>query len=96
MPNKYLPIGTVVTLKGATIKLMITGFCVMDKTKQDKVYDYSGLPFPVGEFSEAGKALFNHSQIEIIEHMGLMNEEEAEFKKNLDQLIIVSGIKSGE
>ena len=27
MKEKFLPIGTVVTLKGGTVKLMIVGFC---------------------------------------------------------------------
>ena len=34
--DKYLPIGTVVLLRGGTKKAMITGFCTFDNAHQDK------------------------------------------------------------
>ena len=46
--DKYLPIGSVVILKGAKRKLMITGYIQIDLKKLDKVYDYSGCLFPEG------------------------------------------------
>lgn len=86
MENKYgrfLPVGTVVLLKGASKKLMITGFCSFDEEKKDKAYDYTGCLYPEGIISSKQMALFNHSQIEKIFFLGYQNEEEKEFKQKL-------------
>ena len=40
MKEKYLPIGSVVILKGATKKVMITGFFSIADQDQQVVYDY--------------------------------------------------------
>ena len=34
--GRFLPLGTVVLLKGAKKRLMITGFCSFDEEKKDK------------------------------------------------------------
>ena len=36
--EKYLPIGSVVILKGATKRLMISGFCAIDNSNKDKIW----------------------------------------------------------
>lgn len=40
--KKYLPIGTVVMLKGGKKRIMITGFCCVNEEKNNKIYDYCG------------------------------------------------------
>ena len=37
MRDKYLPIGSVVLLKGGTKKVMITGFCSIAEENQEKI-----------------------------------------------------------
>lgn len=81
--GKFLPLGTVVLLKGATKRLMITGFCSYDGTKKDKAYDYTGCLYPEGIISSKQMALFNHSQIDKIYYLGYSDEEEKAFKKKL-------------
>ncbi len=81
--GKFLPIGTVVLLKGAKKRLMITGFCSFDEAKKDKAYDYTGCLYPEGIISSKQMALFNHSQIEKVYHLGLRDEEEKQFKQKL-------------
>lgn len=81
--GKFLPIGTVVLLKGAKKRLMITGFCSFDEAKKDKAYDYTGCLYPEGIISSKQMALFNHSQIEKVFYLGLRDEEEKKFKQNL-------------
>lgn len=81
--GKFLPIGTVVLLKGAKKRLMITGFCSFDEGKKDKAYDYTGCLYPEGIISSKQMALFNHSQIEKVYHLGLRDEEEKQFKQKL-------------
>lgn len=81
--GKFLPIGTVVLLKGAKKRLMITGFCSYDEEKKDKAYDYTGCLYPEGIVTNKQMALFNHSQIEKVYHVGLKDQEETIFKQNL-------------
>lgn len=85
--EKYLPIGTVVLLKDATKKLMITGFCVSAQAKKEEIYDYSGCLYPEGIISSNETALFNHNQIDKIYHFGFRDEEEKNFKKKLEEAI---------
>ncbi len=85
--GKYLPVGTVVLLQNGTKRIMINGFCTMDANKPDKVYDYSGVLFPEGSLSSDQTLLFDHSQIVRIDHIGLQDQEEAEFKVKLNELV---------
>ena len=82
MKDKYLPIGSVVLLKGSKKRLMITGFCIKDKDK-DIMYDYCGCLYPEGVIEPQKIALFNHEQIVKIYFIGLEDSSEIEFKKNL-------------
>ena len=83
--DKYLPIGSVVLLKGATKRLMISGFCAIDNSNKDKIWDYSGCMYPEGFLNSNQICLFDHDQIEKIYHIGLSNDnEEKEFKANLN------------
>lgn len=85
--NKYLPIGTVVLLKNAKKKIMITGFAVKGKETGDKIFDYIGCLYPEGTISSDKNLLFNHNQIDKIYHMGFVSEEEKEFKTKFNKLI---------
>ena len=83
--EKYLPIGTVVILKGATKRLMISGFCALDNSNKDKIWDYSGCMYPEGFLNSNQICLFDHDQIDKIYHIGLSNDsEEKEFKESLN------------
>lgn len=83
--EKYLPIGTVVLLKNAIKRIMITGFCSREKNdSESKIYDYCGCLYPEGSLTSDKALLFDHSQIDKIYHIGLSNDdEEKKFKKNL-------------
>ena len=83
--EKFLPLGSVVLLSGATKRLMITGFCPVDE--ENEVYDYCGCMYPEGVLSSDETALFNHSQIDKIYFMGLNDKEEKVFKENLNKQI---------
>ena len=91
MEEKYLPIGTVVLLKGGTKKVMINGFCAVTEAKKDKIFDYRGCPFPEGVLESSGVALFDHDQIQEIVHMGYKNDESINF---LDKLEIIVNPKA--
>lgn len=84
--EKYLPIGTVVMLTGGKKRVMITGFCAVQEAEQEKMWDYSGCLYPEGLLSSNQNCLFNHEQIEKIYYLGLIDEEEKEFKKKLKEI----------
>ncbi len=85
MEKKYLPIGTIVRLKGGSKRICISGFCALTKEQGKKVFDYSGVIYPEG-FVRADKTLvFDHIQIEEIYYMGFIDDEEKEFKSKLDK-----------
>jgi len=85
--EKYLPVGTVVLLRNGTKRVMINGFCTMDASKPEKVYDYSGVLFPEGSLSSDQTLLFDHEQIVRVDHMGLDDDEEKSFKAKLKEIV---------
>ena len=87
MEEKFLPVGTVVLLQNGTKRVMINGFCSIDSEDPNTVYDYSGVLFPEGSLSSDQTLLFNHDQIVRIDHMGLIDDEETEFKAKLAEIL---------
>ena len=85
--EKYLPVGTVVLLQNGTKRVMINGFCTMDASNPSKIYDYSGVLFPEGSLSSDQTLLFDHSQIVRVDHMGLKDQEELDFKVKLKEIV---------
>ena len=86
--DKFLPIGTVVLLKGSTKRAMITGFCSIEEGHNDIVYDYNGCIYPEGFLQSNQTFLFNHNQIEEVCYMGLAEDkEEQEFKTKLNEFL---------
>lgn len=85
MIEKYLPIGTVVTLKEGTKKIMIIGYCPINDKNQ--MYDYSACPFPEGVINPNRIVAFNHNNIEMIYQKGIENEEYVKFNKSLNDIV---------
>lgn len=72
--KELLPIGSVVMLKGATKKLMITGILQVNPAEK-KMYDYLGVPYPEGYVSADRNFLFNHEDIWEIAFHGYSERE---------------------
>lgn len=87
MKEKYLPIGTVVMLKGGKKRVMICGYCMIDEKNQNIVYDYDGCMFPEGVLNSNQALLFNHDQIEKIYFVGLEDQEEKVFVEKLKMTV---------
>ncbi len=87
MKEKYLPIGSVVILKGAKKRIMITGYAQIDMEKKDKVYDYCGCLFPQGIISTENTLLFNHDKIEKIFAIGYSDDEGKDFLEKLKETL---------
>ncbi len=91
--GKFLPIGTVVLLKGGKKELMITGYCIfptgelyengkkIDST--GKMYDYCACTYPEGIIRQDQIIGFNHDQIEKICYQGYKTTEHDGFNHML-------------
>lgn len=84
--EKFLPIGSVVLLKGGTKKAMITGFCSVASEEKTKIYDYTGCIYPEGYLDFDQVCLFDHDQIEKVYHLGYIDDEEKSFKEELKEV----------
>lgn len=84
---KYLPLGSVITLKYGWKKLMIMGYSPIDMNKKDKIYDYLGCFYPEGVITTQINILFNHEDIKSIHSIGLIDEEQKHFMDDIKDLI---------
>ena len=94
MKERFLPIGTVVLLKGANKELMITGYCIFPTGTQikdgqevpaeQKMYEYGACTYPEGVLDSGTIQAFNHNQIDKIIHMGYESDSQKELSKILN------------
>ena len=84
--EKYLPIGSVVLLKDAKKRVMVTGFVAQSQETGDKVFDYMGCLYPEGIISSEQNLLFNHEQIDKIFYLGYSDEEWIEVHSKLKEV----------
>ena len=78
--KKYLPLGSIVTLKESEKKLMIIG---RSQTCNDVFYDYSACLFPEGYLGKDQLYVFNNDDVENLYYVGMQNEEEFIFRRAL-------------
>lgn len=71
--EKFLPIGTVCSIKGNDALVMITGYFSMEYHNQIKIYDYRGTSYPIGNLDNSSFS-FNHNDISDIKYLGFKNE----------------------
>lgn len=85
MKDRYLPIGTVVLLKGGEKKVMITSYLIFSNGEdaEKKMYDYGGCAFPEGIIESNYAVGFNHDQIDKVIHLGFVNDEQ----KGLNEIL---------
>ena len=72
--NQLLPIGSVVILRNAKKRLMITGVFPI-QTEEEEVYDYIAVIYPEGYIGPRSNYVFNHGDIEEILFKGYDDEE---------------------
>lgn len=95
MKERFLPIGTVLLLKGGKKEVMITSYCIFPTNIQikegkavkpdQKMYEYGGCIYPEGILDTSMSCAFNHNQIEKIVHMGYESEEQKKLSTNLNK-----------
>ena len=84
--DKYLPIGSVVFLKGGIKKAMIVGIMHTSKINEDYVeHDYIAVLYPEGFITTQTMFMFNHDQITDVIYRGYDNPERSEFIDRLEK-----------
>ncbi len=88
MEERFLPIGTVVILKGGKKELMIMSYCVMpdgqayDKDGETdvkgKMFDYGACFYPEGMLTSDQMFVFNHEQIDKVCFKGYVTDAQKE------------------
>ncbi len=79
--EKYMPIGSVLSIKGSYKKYMIIGFNYDDQNGIS--YDYLGCEYPFGVSSNNAPTLFNHEMIDKVFHIGFINDQERAYKEQM-------------
>ena len=82
--DKFLPIGTVVLLKGGKKEVMIITYCVFP---EGKLYEYGACTYPEGVIEHDTIIGFNHDQIEKVCHMGYETDDQKGFATHLDMVM---------
>lgn len=83
--KKYLPLGSVVLMKDATKRVMITGYAVKSPEFGDKLWDYLGCLWPEGMIAPDKNLLFDHKDIQQIYAIGYTDDEQKKFMAALDK-----------
>ena len=83
--EKYLPIGSIVLLKGGTKRIMVYGRKQLQVGTSTE-WDYIGCLYPEGNINEEYVYLFNHEQVDKVFFMGYQDQEELDF---LDKQLLI-------
>ena len=99
--EKFLPIGTVVFLKGGKKELMIISYCIVpsgeayDKNGKidvsNTMFDYGACVYPEGMITSDQLFAFNHEQIEKVVFMGYETDKQKDISN-----ILVGGLAERE
>lgn len=82
--EKYLPLGSVVIMKDAKKRVMVTGYAAVSPETSDKVWDYIGCLWPEGMLSPDKNLLFDHDKIERVFAIGYTDDEQKRFSEILN------------
>ena len=83
--KKYLPLGSVVLMKDAKKRIMITGYAVKAPESGDRLWDYIGCLWPEGMIAPDKNLLFDHKDIQQIFAIGYSDDEQKRFMSVLDK-----------
>ena len=88
IPERFLPVGSVVILKEGDQPIMITGYLIFKKNVKDgekrKMYDYGACYYPEGIVNYDSSIGFNHENIDKVVHLGYINDAQKDFSKLLN------------
>ena len=82
--KELLPLGSVITLKEGSKRLMITGR-VQNQIGSKDVYDYAAVLWPEGVIDSKHFYLFNQEDIDQLFYIGLQDVEEFRYRYVLEE-----------
>lgn len=85
MKDRILPIGTIVLLKNGIKRVMIAGY-IPTELDDNKIYDYSGVPYPEGLVDSRKILLFDHNQVDKVFHYGYKDEEHDQLVEKINNI----------
>ncbi len=84
-----LPLGSVVTVKTNTQKLMIIGRAqLFNQNKVMGYFDYSAVLYPIGSTGADKFAFFNHEDINEVIFKGYCDKQEIEFESTYQEKVL--------
>ncbi len=90
MEEKYLPIGTIVTITEQPKKIVIVGYGAFEKIPGEEtptIYDYCGYPYPEGYCGNQNIIIFNHEDITEILYKGYISDTYSTFNNQITEHI---------
>lgn len=84
--EKFLPLGSIVRLKGGQLPVMIIGYTVVANDDSNKIFDYNATFYPMGTLDTSIVTPFNHKQIEEIIFIGYEDESGIAYRDNLKKI----------
>jgi len=85
--EKFLPLGSVVLMKSAKKRVMITGYAVSSPESGNKIWDYIGCLWPEGMIASDKNLLFDHKDIEKVFAVGFIDDEQKMFIERLNNAL---------
>lgn len=85
MIEKYLPVGSVVLLRGGEKRIMIIGRAEREQAS-GRSWDYLACPYPEGFLGADNAYLCDHDQIERVFFIGFQDGEELAYAERLAQV----------
>jgi hypothetical protein len=76
--RRWLPLGTVVLLAGASHPAMVTGR-LRREARGQRAFEHSGCPWPEGNIAPSGSVPFDGDDICEVLHLGWSPRQEADF-----------------
>lgn len=83
--KKFLPLGSVILMKNAKKRVMITGYAITSPDSGEKIWDYIGCLWPEGMIAPDKNLLFDHKDIGQIFAIGYSDDEQKKFMHVLDK-----------
>ena len=84
--TEFLPVGSVILLKGASRPVVIIGFTAKEDDS-DTIWDYVGCAYPFGVMGKEENLLFQRDNIEKVIFKGYSDEEGNKYLKLLEESI---------
>ena len=81
--KEYLPLGSVITLKNGSKRLMVVGR-LQNQIGSNDIYDYAAVLWPEGLVDSKHFYLFNQEDLDKLYYIGLQDMEEFQFRSVLE------------